>query len=128
MHRWKRRWKHLGQPLKKGTQKASRKPETVRGKTQMNPSGVVRIRFRSFPKTGGPKNKRKHVRREDILTGSSKKGYSALFPKNRDIRPNSGKSRRKSGREIRPRDVKTSADIELHSGKSAILFIRENNR
>ena len=58
-----------------------------------------------LPKTGGPKIKRKPVRREDILTGSSKKGYSALFPKNRDIRPNSGKSRRKSGREIRPRDV-----------------------
>ena len=34
-----------------------------------------------FPKTGGPKIKRKHVRREDILTGSSK----------RDIRPYSRK-------------------------------------
>ena len=49
--------KHLGQPLKKGTQKASRKPETVRGKTQMNPSGVVRIRFRSFPKQEAQKLK-----------------------------------------------------------------------
>ena len=34
-----------------------------------------------LPKTGGPKNKRKHVRREEILTGSSK----------RNIRPYSRK-------------------------------------
>ena len=47
---------------------------------------------------GGPKNKRKQVRREEIVTGSSKS----------DIRPNSGKKIwRKSGWEIRPWDVKT---------------------